>query len=164
MLLLSVFGLYCCGASPSSWLCEEKLTGQTTTDICRTNKTHIRPSSQLGRRSNGEEKEERAKKVRERARTNYTANLRSDPAEAAATRGSCHFGGCHRGRVGGPLTCGRQRQQPLKDTLHEGKERLSTLHCDTVHRPLGFVTCFLASSFWLVGINTAALQPREGVY
>ena len=27
--------------------------------------------------------------------------------------------------------------------------------CDTVYRPQGFVTCFLGSSHWLVGRNTA---------
>ena len=39
-----------------------------------------------------------------------------------------------------------------------------TVHCDTVYRPQGFVTCFLASSLWLFGRITAGIQPRQEVY
>ena len=41
---------------------------------------------------------------------------------------------------------------------------LTIKHCDNVCRHQGLVTCFLASSLWLVGRNTAAIQPRQVVY
>ena len=36
------------------------------------------------------------------------------------------------------------------------KRELYVIHCDTVYRPQGFVTCFLASSLWLVDRTTGA--------
>ena len=41
---------------------------------------------------------------------------------------------------------------------------LRALHCDNVFHAQGFVTCFLASSLWLIGRTTAAIQPRQVLY
>ena len=39
--------------------------------------------------------------------------------------------------------------------------RIFYIHCGNVYRVQGFVTCFLASSPWLMGTTTAIIQPRQ---
>ena len=69
----------------------------------------------------------------------------------------------------GPLLP-EEGEEPPSTKVLQGDDRGSsivvaksqeTLHCDTVYRPRGFVTCFLASSLWLVGKTAAAIQPRS---